>query len=462
MKKLLLLMMAAAIICSSCGKDKETPDPDTKQTQETRPIAIDKNDYRFDSKSIDTCVLSIDNTDQWDVRNDAPWVVTEKRPDNTLRIATTPSRSLVDRSATLTIVAANPAQGEATFVVTQAHGTPKVYTRALQGGTFGRHCSENGRWVTGQKATAVIVVEVDKLIDPNYTGVLTSMAHGVHSIDNNGKPYENGCAGDGTMYTDYETQNAVDNGQDKEFFPARYIPYIMRNNRRIDLNYPGTYSTSNIYEEGYVTRHMYQGCIPDKMSADGKYIYGRLMNTQNMWFAAKWTRVGNTNEYTFKELGQNSDGDLNKWEKLFADIEGKTFMTVEPVQFLCPQNISGLSMYGKYACGHYGESLSGGGQLFRYDMDADRLDLLGGNGIALHITDDGTLFDSANRVHKLGSTTSTTIKDWITETYGESIAGQVSNIVTIGSVSADYTTTVLFYQGDASTPATTYIITVEP
>ncbi|MDR3184642.1 MAG: BACON domain-containing protein [Prevotellaceae bacterium] len=459
-----IIMMVAvpvlAIAFPACNKNNETPTPKPPDPQEILAISIDKNTFHFGSKANETHTLSVENTTEWEVRNTASWVSAEKLPDNTLRITATPSRLLHDRATTLTVAATNPEQGEASFVVTQAHGTPRLYTRTLQGGITARHCSENGRWATGQKSTAIIVVDITKLADQSYTGTRVSLERGVHSIDNNGKPYSGGCSGDGTIYSDYDTQGAVDQGPDKEFFPNRYIPYIMRNDRKINLSYPGTYSTSTITVPGYVSRHKYQGCIPDKMSADGKHIYGRLMNTDNGWFAAKWTRIGTSNTYTFKELGLYSDGDLNKWDTVKTEHEEKNFMTITPKQFLCAQHISGLSLYGKYACGHYGSSLIGGGQLFRYDMEADKLELLeDASGIALYITDDGTLFATNDRVYKIGQTESISTHDWIVEVYGETIASQVVGSMTVGSVSADYSTTVLF---SGLTDGPSYIITVEP
>jgi hypothetical protein len=455
--------LSLAIIFSACGEKGETlaPDPETQTTDTLLAVAIDNDAFAFGSKGIETFILSVVNTTEWEVRNEASWVVTEKQADNTLRVNVTPSRNPLDRSATLTIVATNPDQGETSFVVTQAHGTPRLYVRQLQGGIAVRHCSENGLWATGQKSTQVVVADISKLSDDAYTGTLTSM-NGVHSIDNTGKPYENGCSGDGTLYSDYETQRAVDNGVDQEFSPAHYTPYIMRNNRRIDLPHPETYATSNIAIEGYVTRHLYQGCIPDKVSADGKHIYGRLMNTQSMWFAAKWTRIGATNDYTFKVLGLNGDGDLNSWDTVYSEFEGATYMTIEPASFLCPQNVSGLSVYGKYACGHYGASLSGGGQLFRYDMEADQLDLLDATGIAVYITDDGTLFTADNTVYKVGAAAPITLKEWLTEIYGEEIANSVG-YQNMGSVSVDYSTTILYDPSSiGGSNGASYIITVEP
>jgi hypothetical protein len=460
------LLLTVAIAFAACSKNNETPDPEPDpDPQETALIEISESACSFTSSAVGIYSISVKGTDKWDVRNEAAWVIAEKQPDNTLRVTTIPSRLPHDRTATVTIVAANEAQGEASFTVKQDPGTSFVRIRILPGGIALRYCSENGLWATGQKGTAVRVVNIEEILkDKNYSGTVVTMDNGVHSIDNNGKPYSGGCSADGTIYSEYAMQRAVDDGG-PEWWPAHYTPYIMRNNRRIDLSYPSTYTTSNIVEDGYAPRHYYQGCIPDKMSADGKYIYGRLMNVNNGWFACKWTRVGATNDYTFKELGLQSDGDLNVWEKKIVEHEGEMFMTVEPVSFLCPQNSSGLSLNGKYACGHYGESLGGGGQLFRYDMDADRLELLPGtNGIALYITDDGTLFDSNNRVWKLGSTTSITLREWLTEIYGETAAGQVYPGYVMGSVSADYSTTVLFdlsYPIDEDTNvAATCVITV--
>jgi hypothetical protein len=199
------------------------------------------------------------------------------------------------------------------------------------------------------------------------------------------------------------------------------------------------------------------------MSADGKHIYGRLMNTQMLWLAAKWTRIGETNDYTFKVLGLESEGDLTQWETIVMDtvINGNTmyYMTVDPVSFLCAQNISGLSVYGKYACGHYGGSQNGGGELFRYDMEADKLELLSGSdGIAMHVTDDGTLFDSNNMAYLLNNPTPMPLRDWLTQTYGEDIVNDIDPGAVMGSVSADYSTAVLFVNGGS----VSYIITVEP
>jgi hypothetical protein len=401
------------------------------------------------------------------VRNAPAWVVAEKQPDNTLRVTAIPSRSLTDRAATLTVVAANPAQGEASFVVTQAHGTPVVISRMLAGGIAVRHVSENGRWAAGQRTAAVVVVDIHKLLDdPDYTGELLPAMGGVLSVDNNGKPYLYGCSADGSIYTDVETKPAVDKGPGKEFFPSHATPYIMRNGRPIDLNYPSTYVTSNIPPPRGRMWHGYMGCYPDKMSADGKYIYGRLRNLDyNIgWFACKWTRRGTSNEYDFRVLGQDNDADytstLNYWDfEAHENPEGDPFVIV-PGMFLCPQNISGLSMYGKYACGHYSSAFASGGTLFRYDMETDELEQLNYSGIALHITDDGTLFDSAGRVHELGAAAPITMRDWLTKIYGENIASE-GGPSGIGSVSAGYTTTIL-YNPDISQPTASHIITVEP
>ena len=470
------LMMAAALIFAvalgSCDKKSdETPPPEEKELVEIEPIAVNVTELpKFGSKANETGIVSIGNTTEWEVRNEASWVIAEKQPDNTLRVRVTKSRNLLDRSATLTVVAANSAQGEASFVVTQAHGTPRLYTRQLAGGIPVRHVSENGLWATGQKSVNVVVVDINEIVDDStYIGTQIMMAGGAHSIDNNGKPYENGCSADGTIYSGYDTRNAVDEGPDAEYFPAHYTPYIMRNNRKIELSYPSTYTTSNIEEPGYITRHMYQGCIPDKMSADGKYIYGRLMNTNMMWFAAKWTRIGSTNEYVFKELGRHSDGDLNSWKKVFFEHQGERFMSVQREQFLCAQNVSGLSINGKYACGHlvnsdmddddeYDDGMQNGGPLFRYDMEADRLELLDATGIALYVTDDGTLFDSNNKVYKLGAAAPITLNEWLTEIYGSTVAKDVLPGLAMGSVSADYSTTILF---DVLSTFSC-IITVEP
>jgi hypothetical protein len=459
-----MLIAALTVTLSACNTNEDPSTPETPgiTTPEIPPLTIDHSTFHFNSKATETLLVTVRNTTEWEVLHEAAWITAEKQSDSTLLVTATPARVLADRSATLTFTAADPEQGEATLVVTQDHGTPKFYTPQLEGGIHARHSSENGLWITGQKGTAVIVADVNKLItDPRYQGTVLNSDGGVHSIDNNGKPYGAGCNADGTMYTGYDVRPAQDNGADQEFFPSRYIPYIMRNNRKIMLAYPETTPLDNIEEPGYLPRHMYQGCIPDRMSADGKYIYGRMMNTNTMWFAAKWTRIGDTNEYTFKEIGLHEDGDMNTWQKIFEDFEGQTFMTIEPVGFLAPQNVSGLSQYGKYACGHYGASLSGGGQLFRYNMETEELQLLDAQGVALYITDDGTLFDSSSRVYAPGSTTSTgTVKSWIASIYGETIANQIPGHLVMGSTSADYSTTVLF-TNDPYEPLS-FIITIEP
>jgi hypothetical protein len=456
-----LMMMVAAMVAASmfagCSTSPEVIAPDEPEG-ELQPIAIDGTDFQFGSKAVERHQLSVMNTTDWTVTNETDWVLTEKRPDNTLYITVQPSRSLVDRAATLTVAATNAAQGAATFVVNQRHGTPTLYIRQLNGGIAVRHVSADGRWAVGQRASTSVVIEVAKLADSTYAGALVNMPNGSKSIDNNGKPYHGGCAADGSMYCDYDSQDVSYNGD--EFFPSVHTPYVVRNNRKLTLPMPATYSTSTISEDGFsVPLHQYQGCIPDKMSADGKHIFGRLVATGVMWVAAKWTRIGNTNDYEFKELGQNADGDLNKWEKVFTEFEGKRYMTTQPVSFLCPQNVSGLSPYGKYACGHYGGSMSGGGQLWRYDMEANALELLNeSNSIAVFITDEGDLFteELSNHVYRIGKPP-ITLRQWIAEVYGSEIAENIG-FVGMGGVSADKSTTVLYGVGNTMS----YIITVEP
>jgi hypothetical protein len=463
-----MLVAALMLALSACSKNNDTPpDPGPDPDPQESPITVDVTTaLQFGSKAIETHSVSVGNTTEWEVRNEAAWVVAEKQPDNTLRVTATPSRSLTDRAATLTVVAANTAQGEASFAVTQAHGTPVVITRMLQKGIAVRHVSENGRWAAGQRGEEVVVADIDLLLsDPEYTGkiVATPSPGGVHSIDNNGKPYVYGCSADGTIYTGDEQLPTRDDAETGEWFPSHHVPYIMRYNNRIDLNYPSTYLTSTYVSPASVTTHAYMGCIADKMSADGKYIYGRLMNVNNGWFACKWTRIGTTNNYEFRLLGQESDppleSSLNVWN--WVPSEGNpSYYVLEPETFLCAQNISGLSMYGKYACGHYGGGLGSGGQLFRYDMENDELELLNYSGIALHVTDDGTLFDSTYKVHIKGNTTPLPLGDWLTQIYGEDIATQ-GGLLGMGSVSAGYTTTIL-YNPDISQPTASHIITVEP
>jgi hypothetical protein len=93
-------------------------------------------------------------------------------------------------------------------------------------------------------------------------------------------------------------------------------------------------------------------------------------------------------------------------------------------------------------------------------MENEKLELLDATGLALHITDDGTLFDSSNRVYKLGDATPITLGEWITQIYGEDVASGGGGRG-IGGVSAGYTTTIL-YNPDISQPTASHIITVVP
>jgi hypothetical protein len=462
-------MMATALVLAvaftACDKNNKEVDPE--EQEETLPIATDKISVEFKSNAIDQHVLSVENTTDWDVLNDAPWVYTEKRADNTLLIKAEPSRSPFNRSATVTIVAGNQEQGTTSVVVTQSHGTPKRYVRQLHGAVAVRHVSENGRWAAGQNGTVSIIVDVTKLTDETYVGTIVDAPDGTHSIDNNGKVHADGCTADGSIYTGYDVSSPSEVAGTGEWFPAQYIPYIVRNNNKIPLAYPTTYATSEVTDERYAPPvHVYKGCTPDRMSADGKYIYGRLHITGTMWAAAKWTRVGTSSNYTFKEIGQTADGDLNQWEKVvtpFEDGSGRATITVDPVSFLCPQNVSGLSPYGKYACGHYGNSGQNGGQLFRYNMEAEELELLDADGIATYITDEGDLFASNGHVYRIGREP-VTIQQWVRETYGDDAASAVdpegrTPFPAVGGISADKSTCVLF---EGSTRGTSYIITVEP
>jgi hypothetical protein len=453
-----LLWAAAFTACSEkVNEGNERTGADTTIVvpgADTTIVVVDQTEFHFGSKATEQFVVSVDDVTEWEVINDASWLTTEKREDNTLLLRAEPSRLLVERTTTVTIAATRAPQVAATLTVTQDAGTPKLYVRQFASGIVARHTSADGRWVAGQRSTTSVAVEVARLVDENYVGTTVYMQDGTHSVDNNGKLYANGCSSDGSFYTDSDVIPTYTT-EDGEFYPARYSPYIIRNGRKIDLPSPEDYPTANVTEPGYPTAHYYQGCLPDKMSADGKYIYGRIVATGTTWSAAKWTRIGTSSDYEFKEIG---DGEYFQWSKVFTPFEGKTYMTVEVSQFLCPQNVSGLSANGKYACGHLGSSLSGGGQTFRYNMETDAIEFVG-RGIALFVTDDGDLFTDGG-VYEAGSTTSISLRDWVQKVYGEAVAAEVPGGWVIGGVSADKSTTVLF--NASSTNTSSYIITVEP
>jgi len=484
------LFVAASVCLSSCDKKDNGKEPEAENTalisfasyfnaNGTTPGTATPNPgavvpgtettlpaLYFGSKGGERFIVDIENTTEWTATTETEWIHAVKQADNTLLVTVDPSRSLFNRAGTVTVVAANPAQGTASFEVNQEHGTAKLYIRQLLGGINARQLSPNGRYAMGTKGSTAIVVEIDKLSDENYFGTEVAI-DGAQSIDNNGVPHNWGCNADGTIYTDYAMIPPVDNGVDQEYWPSLYVPYIMRNNRRIDLSTPSTYSTMNIDIGGYMPMHPYKGCLPDLMSADGKYILGRIQITGMMWAAAKWERVGETNDYTFTDMGGDGGNSgalgsgLNIWQDaLWQDTNneagGQTFLVIEPVKFLCPQNKTGLSPYGNYACGHYGSSLSGGGQPWRYNMETDNLEMFSGsNDIALYVTDDGTLFTTSS-VYEPGSSSPISFNSWISKMYGSTVANQTMG--SIGTVSSDYGVMTAFAVGDTYS----YFIVVEP
>jgi hypothetical protein len=416
LRKTMILLLAIAILPVSCSKD----DPEPVDTT----IVLSESAIHFTSKAENPKTIEVTGGGDWNVVEDLDWLDAEKQ-GTTLIVTAQPSRSLANRDGIITVVDPSNPANTADITVTQDHGTPKQYDY-FAGGIPIEHLSPNGRYAAGEYGETGVVIDLYQIADEDYQPAVylksehPELAPGgsfiLRGIADDGTPFARGVTADGTTTLSFEK---VDN---------RYVSYLVKNGIETPLESPSSYITSTNYQGVYV----------DLISADGKYILGRINADGATWVACKWTL--NETSYVFGEIAPDSvkyvpeSYKFNKWPE--------------------PANINGLSVLGEYSCGAL--RVPQGGTIFApvpakytpylYKMSDGSVTVLDEeiNSRATFVTDDGTLFcatpytfpfgaDRTAYVYKNG--TKSTFADWVNATYGLTVE---SNNGLVSAVAKDY------------------------
>jgi hypothetical protein len=443
MKKLIkfffnaIAVAAIAISPLSCSDDNKPVD---------NTIVPDQVTLHFTSKAESPKTVEVKGTTNWVAVTQIEWITLEKQ-DNKLIVAAQPSRSLTNREGIITIVDNADPENNAEIQVTQDHGTPKKYDFIL-GGIPIERLSPNGRYAAGEWDINGVVFDLYQIADDNYQPAqyskdthphLTSEGSFVlRGVADDGTPFAGGVAADGSTTVKFE-KNA-DN---------LYVPYLVKNGVSTPLDFPSS----------YITETSYKGVYVDLISADGKYILGRINADGITWIACKWTLEG-TN-YVFGEIAPDlieydpSNYKFNKYPR--------------------PQNITGLSVMGEYSSGAV--STPSGGTIFNpipakympyiYKMSDGTLTVLEdeADSNASFVTDDGTLFYSTPYTFPVGGNrtpnvyrdgTKLSFSEWVNSTYGLN----VENKGVVSAVAKDYS--VLVWYTMETTGYVNHFIIVEP
>ncbi|MDR1347734.1 MAG: BACON domain-containing protein [Prevotellaceae bacterium] len=429
MKKLSKFFLNAVAISTivtfsvSCGDDDPAPVVDTT-------IKLSESTLHFTSKAESPQTIEVTSAIEWDVAEELDWITVEKQGGN-LIVTAQPSRSLDNREGVITVAeSANPAN-KAEISVTQDHGTPVQYDRIVYGIPI-EHLSPNGRYAAGEYDITGVVIDLYQIADENYvpatyTGATTPslISDGsflLRGVDDTGTPFARGVTADGSTTVKHES-NAEN----------IYAPYLVKNGISTPLDFPSS----------YVTEEQYKGVYVDLISADGKYILGRINADGATWIACKWTLEGNS--YVFSEIAP---------DKVTYNEDYFRFD-----QYPCPQNVTGLSVMGEYSSGvirtpQFGtifNPIPATYIPYSYKMSDGTLTLVDDetDANACYVTDDGTLFysspyefpfggDRTPHVYKNGAKLA--FSEWVNSTYGLTVEDKGI----VAAVAKDYSVVIWF------------------
>jgi YD repeat-containing protein len=420
------ITMSAAIVTLSvsCSNDDPAPAP------VDNTIALSDSTLHFTSKAESPKTIEVKSAVEWNVVEELDWLTVEKQGDNII-ITAQPSRSLNDREGFITVVDNADPANTVIISVTQDHGTPKQYDYIAAGIPI-EHLSPNGRYAAGEYDENGVVIDLYQIADDSYqpatytvTGnpELTSEGSFVlRGVADDGTPFARGVTADGTTTVKYE-KNAEN----------MYAPYLVKNGVDTPLDFPSEYMTGSDY----------RGVYADLISADGKYILGRIDANGGTWIACKWTLEG-TN-YVFSEIAPDSvkyNPDNYRFSK-----------------FPEPANINGLSVMGEYSCGAVRVPQSG--TIFApilakytpymYKMSDETMTVLDEevDSRASFVTDNGTLFCATPYLPSPGgdrtpyvyeNETNSSFSEWVNSIYGL----MVENKGVVTAVAKDYSVVAWF------------------
>ncbi|MDR0420213.1 MAG: BACON domain-containing protein [Prevotellaceae bacterium] len=417
-----VVLTTVVMLSVSCGNDDPAPPID-------HTIVLDKHALHFTSKAENPETVVVTSAADWNVVEDLDWITVEKQ-ENNLIVTAQPSRSLTDREGTITVVSSADPSKTAEIQVGQDHGTPKLYDY-LAGAIPIEHLSPNGRYAAGEWDVNGVVIDLYQIDDDEYQPALYGVENEdlksdnsfmLRGVDDSGKPFAKGVTADGSTTVKFERN---ENGL--------YAPYVVRNGVSTPLDFPETYMTEDLYQGVYV----------DLISADGKYILGRINADGSTWIACKWTLNGAN--YEFSEIAPDLvEYNPDNWRfSIFPE----------------PADINGLSVMGHYSCGVM--KVPQGGTIFNpipakytpylYNMSDETITVLDGeeDARASYVTDDGTLFcatpynfpfgvDRTPFVYK--DEAKLTFSEWVQATYGLTV--EDTGVVT--AVAKDYGVVVWF------------------
>ncbi|MDR2651205.1 MAG: BACON domain-containing protein [Prevotellaceae bacterium] len=443
MKKLSKFFLISVVLATvtmfslSCEKD----DPVVDNT-----IVVSQLTLHFTSKAENPETIEVKGTTDWSVVEEIDWIAVE-RQENNIVVTAQPSRSLTDREGVITIVDNADPDNNASIQVTQDHGTPKKYDFIL-GGIPIEHLSPNGRYAAGELDITGVVFDLYQIADdayqpatygPDNTDLVSDYTFSLRGVDDNGNPFAKGVTADGTTTVKYEqNENNL------------YVPYLVKNGTSTPLDFPAS----------YITGSAYMGVFVDLISADGKYILGRINSDGANWISCKWTLNGAN--YEFGEIAPDS-------------VEYVTDPYFKFTKFPEAANVTGLSVLGEYSCGIIRVPQSG--TIFApipakytpylYKMSDGSITTVEGetDARASFVADDGTLFcatpylfpigdDRTPYVYKNG--TKSAFSEWVNSTYG--IEVEDKGVVT--AVAKDYSVVVWFT--NEPTGYVNHFIIVEP
>ncbi|MDR1552858.1 MAG: BACON domain-containing protein [Prevotellaceae bacterium] len=408
-------------------------------------IVLSRLTLHFTSKAENPETIEIKGTTNWSVNEEIEWITVEKQGKN-LIVTAQPSRSLTNREGVITITNNAEPTKTAEIQVTQDHGTPKKYDFIL-GGIPIEHLSPNGRYAAGEFDIKGIVFDLYQIADDSYQpaiygteneNLISDYSFSLRGVDDNGNPFAKAVTADGTTTVKYQSAQG-----------GKYTSYLVKNGVSTPLEAPDT----------YITGDDYKGVHADLISADGKYLLGRINADGGTWISCKWTLNGGS--YEFDEIAPYLvEYNASNWRF---------------TRFPEPANINGLSVMGEYSCGVI--RIPQGGTIFApipakfipyiYKMSDDALTVFDeeADSRASFVTDDGTLFcaspysfpfgnDRIPYVYKNG--TKSTFSEWVNSTYGLTVEDK--GLVT--AVAKDYSVVIWFT--NESTGFVNHFIIVEP
>ncbi|MDR2065997.1 MAG: BACON domain-containing protein [Prevotellaceae bacterium] len=425
-----------AIFVLSCKND---------DTVDNTTIVLNQLILHFTSKAESPETIEIKGTTNWNAVEEIDWIIVEKQ-DNKLVVTAQPSRSLTNREGIITVVDnANPSN-KAEIQVMQDHGTPKKYDLPL-GGIPVEHLSPNGRYAAGEFDINGIVFDIYQIADDTYepalystenTDLVSDNSFSLRGVDDNGKPFAKKVTADGSTTVKFEKGDG--------YF---YTPYLIKNGVSTPLDFP----------DSYITGNSYKGVYADLISADGKYLTGRINADGSTWISCKW--VLNGTNYEFGEIAPDM---VNYDENNFKFT-----------QYPCPQEVTGLSVMGEYSCGVIRIPQSGSFlnpfpakyMPYIYKMSDDSLTVPDGeeDSRASFVTDDGTLFCASPYSFPIGDDrvpyvyedgTKLSFSEWVNSTYGLTVEDKG----VVSAVAKDYSVIVWFT--NETSGFVNHFIVVEP